>query len=201
MANKRIYQLTNSTASALTDNDLFVVDKYISAGNYTTVYKNIGNIRSYITALPTSSFTNINTSIINVTNSIVPLYRADIGINERVLINVTGITTGSSTVVTIPDIVQQYADTTRIINIKIIATTSHSPNPFTTTQEYNLTALNSSIVGGNANANKLFQHDNSSGNIVVNPTSILMSGTNLTFTVSHSYAGFTLKVKALALAY
>ena len=67
MANKRIYELTSDIGVAVVDNDLFAVDKYVGPGSYTTVFKNATNVRdyvsSYVTALSTVSFSNINTSI------------------------------------------------------------------------------------------------------------------------------------------
>lgn len=74
MANKRIFELTSDTGVIMSDNNLYPVDKYVSPGVYTTVYKSGLNMKTYvsnyITGLSTASFTNINTSINNVKPSI-----------------------------------------------------------------------------------------------------------------------------------
>jgi hypothetical protein len=69
MANKRIFQLPDLSGS-ISDDDLIVVDKLLNNSVYSTGYKKYVDIANNILARPTSSFTNINTSIGNNANGI-----------------------------------------------------------------------------------------------------------------------------------
>lgn len=204
MANKKIEQLTNDTSVNMSVNDLLPVAKYVSPGVYNTVFKNGSNIINTITGLPTASFTNINTSINNVSSSIIPTT-----LNYLNILAVTqsigqSISSGSNFFIscTLPigtmDPMKAY-----IIDFKIYAwgITTQARH----VQEYKIVFTNNNtILNATTAANAILDvFDTSGADITLNPTNIgFHSGSNsLRFTASHTIAGEFITIYSTATIY
>lgn len=202
MANKKIEQLTNDSGVNMTVNDLLPFAKYVSPGVYTTVFKKGSNIINTITGLPTANFTNINSSINNVSNSIIPIVKGYCNISDVFETSVS-LASGVTLISIGPGITNNmFANRPYIINLKIYA---YSNGPVSVkVQEYNMGFVNTSIIGGNLNADKLYEYNDVGGaNINLNLTSILyhVGSDSLQFNVSHSISGQFISVFATATIY
>ena len=126
MANKRIHELTSDIGVDVVGNDLIAVDKYVSPGVYTTVFKNSDNVRNYIstyvTGLSTASFTNIETSIDAVQPAIYSEQRLHNVVNAQ-----HSITSGSSLFLKAPGLIQfPFAGRAFVAHVKIFAYSNSS---------------------------------------------------------------------------
>lgn len=203
MANKKIEQLTDDSGVNMTVNDLLPFAKYVSPGVYTTVFKKGSNIINTITGLPTVNFTNINTSINAVSNNILPTVKGYCNILDVFETGVS-LASGVSTLISIgPGITgNMFANRPYIINLKIYA---YSNGPVSVkVQEYNMAFVNTSIFGGNLNADKLYEYNDAGGvDISINASSISYNAgsDSLRFSVSHSISGEFVSIFATATIY
>ena len=100
--------------------DLFPVDKY-NGGPYITVYRTGQEIMNAITSLSTATFTNINTSINNVQNNIIPTANGEYRILEVRQLG-QSLLSGSTSYIVFSNINSLMTlDIPYIINVKIYA--------------------------------------------------------------------------------
>lgn len=202
MANKKIEQLTDDTAVNMNVNDLLPFAKYVSPGVYNTVFKKGSNIINTITGLPTANFTNINTSINNVSNSIIPTINNNLGIltvYTGVNINVpaggtTTVNIGTGVFNSLMSIKRPY-----IVNVKLYAYCNGSTLAVNT-QEYNIGFANNILIDGFDYPNKLYEYS-TGANIFLNASGFTFSSNTLKFSISHAITGETVSVYARAIIY
>lgn len=193
MANKRIYELTSDTGVSMTDNDLIPIDKYVSPGVYTTVYKNGLNfknyISNYITGLSTASFTNINTSISNIIPNFLNLqYIANIANGSSEVLN------GVITVLNVVDMLDLALPSRPFVTYVKIFAYAYPPNDGNVgIAEYRI--VGTSLAGsGDAvivSTTELYKHE--SAGISINTSGFTFidggSAVDLRFSNSHTLGG------------
>jgi len=185
MANKRIYELTSDIATPIVDDDLIPFDKYVSPGVYTTVHKSADNIKSYITALSTVSFTNIETSI----NAIIPAYNSDQGIYNISSGSAVVDTTSPAETVTVQNVASSTGTNSYLLVVTIIAlskTVGNTSLGLGGAGVYHVTITNNTI----RQTDVISEYQD--GNINLTSAFSLISGVlgyDLRFTPTHTYNG------------
>jgi hypothetical protein len=193
MADLPIYLLPSGAGNMLST-DRFPIDKF-NGGPYITVYRTGQEIMNSITSLSTISFININTSINNVQNNIVPTINTYQQLLEVRQLDIL-LSSGSSSFITFVNInTLMSLDTPYIINIKIFAM-CETTTIATRIKEITMTYVNKSTPESLGLYSLYDYADTNGSNITIgNPT--ISSINNIRISCSHSIVAENVKFSAV----
>lgn len=184
MADKPINLLPSSAGNMLST-DRFPVDKF-DGGPYITIHRTGQQIMDAVTSLPTATFTNINTSLTNLQNNIIPTVYTNSKIIE---VRSTGASfaSGSSIFLTLININSSMSlNRPYIINFKIYARCTGATIA-TKVKELNIAYVNKStpeIIG----TNSMYEYNDTNGASITIGNPSVISTNNIRISTSHSIA-------------
>lgn len=188
-------------AGNLLSTDRIPYDRDLGGGNWVTEYHTGTQIINAITGLPTVSFTNINTSINNAINTAVNTVDTNFHVLGRDSFASASFASGSShNFDSNQSINALFVQADRVYTLKVRIYAYRATGPAAVRcQEYNISICTDSsigspfieILGGNTNADAIFDHYNAGGaNITLNPSAFsITSAGKLRCAVSHAIAG------------
>jgi len=184
MADKPINLLPSSAGNMLST-DRFPVDKF-AGGPYITIHRTGQQIMDAVTSLPTATFTNINTSLTNLQNNIIPTVYTNSKIIE---VRSTGASfaSGSSIFIILININSSMSlNRPYIINFKIYARCTGATIA-TKVKELNIVYVNKStpeIIG----TNSMYEYNDTNGASITIGNPSVISTNNIRISTSHSIA-------------